>query len=251
MTMDYIKDLYDLEQTLAKDWLAGFRYPWEALSRLGDFIVRLGESLPKEEYRETAPRVWVHATAEISPSAELKAPCVIGRFAEVRTGALIAGNVLVGEGCVVGAACQLENSILFSGVQLQHSNFVTDSILGTRCFLRSGASVSTVLGERQVSIHDPAGDIETGLRKVGAFLGDFAVVGCNSVLRPGAVVGRNGRVKHLMAASGVIPGREKPAPAAEKPAEPEKPAPEEKPAEPGKEETPAEAAEKKGVSLSK
>lgn len=214
--MDYIRDLYDLEQTLAKDWLAGFSYPWEALSGLGAFVGGLGASLPKEEYRETAPQVWVHATAEIAPTASLAGPCVIGRFAEVRTGAVILGGVLVGEGCVVGAASQLENAILFSGVQLQHGNVIADSILGTRCVLAAGASTAGPAGEEKKPpvIKDPAEEIETGLKRVGAFLGDFAEIGCNSALLPGTVVGRNALVPPLTRADGVIPGREVPKAAA-------------------------------------
>lgn len=203
--MDYIKDLYDLEQTLAKDWLAGYRYPWEALPRLGEFIAGLGASLPKEEYRETAPQVWVHATAEIASTAVLTGPCIIGRFAEVRGAAMIRGNVLVGEGCVVGVASALKNTVLFSGVVLQHNNFISGSIIGTRAFI--GAGVVAACEKQAPVVRDPAGDIDTGSKKVGAFLGDFVEIGANSVLRSGAVVGRNAPVPPLTCVEGVIPGR--------------------------------------------
>ncbi len=190
-----ITELYDLSHTAAGDYLAGFTYPWQALEGLKDFILALGPTLPKEEYDQREPNVWVHKTAKVFPSAYLGAPCIIGPDTEVRHCAFIRGSALVGAGCVVGNSVELKNVILFDGVQTPHYNYVGDSILGYKSHMGAGSITSNVKSDKTlVVIHDQTAQVETGRKKVGAFLGDHVEVGCNSVLNPGTVIGRNSSV---------------------------------------------------------
>ena len=184
-----ITDLFDLDHTLAKDYLAQFTYPWEALAGIKDFILALGPTL--EDYDEVSPQVWVHKTAAVAPSAYLGAPCIIGPETEVRHCAFIRGSALVGANCVVGNSVELKNVILFDNVQTPHYNYVGDSILGYKSHMGAGSITSNVRSDKtHVVIHCGEEHIDTGRKKVGAMLGDFVDVGCNSVLNPGAVIGR-------------------------------------------------------------
>ena len=184
-----ITDLFDLDHTLAKDYLSRFTYPWEALAGIKDFILALGPTL--EDYDEVSPQVWVHKTAAVAPSAYLGAPCIIGPETEVRHCAFIRGSALVGANCVVGNSVELKNAILFDNVQTPHYNYVGDSILGYKSHMGAGSITSNVRSDKtHVVIHCGEEHIDTGRKKVGAMLGDFVDVGCNSVLNPGAVIGR-------------------------------------------------------------
>ena len=187
-----IKDLYDLDHTMAKEYLEGFDYPWEALKGIKDLIIKLGRQLPKDEYDEVTENVWVHKEAKVFPSAYLGAPCIIGAGTEVRHCAFVRGSALVGENCVVGNSVELKNVILFDNVQTPHYNYVGDSILGYKSHMGAGSITSNVKSDKSlVVIKNGDEQIETGIKKVGAMLGDFAEVGCNSVLNPGTVLGRN------------------------------------------------------------
>ena len=184
-----ITDLFDLDHTLAKDYLSRFTYPWEALAGIKDFILTLGPTL--EGYDEVSPQVWVHKTAAVAPSAYLGAPCIIGPETEVRHCAFIRGSALVGANCVVGNSVELKNVILFDNVQTPHYNYVGDSILGYKSHMGAGSITSNVRSDKtHVVIHCGEEHIDTGRKKVGAMLGDFVDVGCNSVLNPGVVIGR-------------------------------------------------------------
>lgn len=184
-----ITDLFDLDHTLAKDYLSRFTYPWEALAGIKDFILALGPTL--EGYDEVSPQVWVHKTAAVAPTAYLGAPCIIGPETEVRHCAFIRGSALVGANCVVGNSVELKNVILFDNVQTPHYNYVGDSILGYKSHMGAGSITSNVRSDKtHVVIHCGEEHIDTGRKKVGAMLGDFVDVGCNSVLNPGAVIGR-------------------------------------------------------------
>ena len=199
-----ITALYDLNETLAKDYLAGFTYPWEALKGIKDMIIALGQTLGAE-YREIAPQVWVHETAKVAPTAYIGAPCIIGANTEVRHCAFIRGNALIGEGCVVGNSTELKNVILFDGVQVPHYNYVGDSILGYKAHLGAGAITSNVKGDRSlVVVKNGEERIQTGLKKFGAILGDRAEIGCGAVLNPGTVVGRESNVYPLSMVRGCI-----------------------------------------------
>ena len=200
-----INDLYDLNHTLAADYLRAFKYPWEALKGIKDFILALGPTLG-EDYEEVSEHVWVHRTAKVFPSAYLGAPCIIGPNTEVRHCAFVRGSALVGADCVVGNSCELKNVILFDHVQTPHYNYVGDSILGYYAHMGAGSITSNVRSDKKlVVVHAPEGDIETGIKKFGAMLGDYVEVGCNSVLNPGTVVGRNSNVYPTSCVRGVVP----------------------------------------------
>ena len=198
-------DLFDLNHTLAGDYLANFEYPWQALKGIKDLILSLGASLG-DEYTEVAPTVWVHKTATVFPSAYLGAPCIIGAHTEVRHCAFIRGSALVGEGCVVGNSVELKNVILFDGVQVPHYNYVGDSILGHLSHMGAGSVTSNVKSDKTlVTVKDGDEKIETGLKKFGAMVGDYVEVGCNSVLNPGTVIGRHSNVYPTSCVRGVVP----------------------------------------------
>ena len=201
-----INDLYSLEHTLAADYLRQYTYPWEALKGIKAEIIRLGEGLDKTQYTEVAPQVWVHVTATIAPTAYLGAPCIIGAKTEVRHGAFVRGSALVGEGCVVGNSVELKNVIIFDSVQVPHYNYVGDSILGYKSHMGAGSITSTVKSDKTlVVVRSGEEAIETGLKKMGAMLGDLVEVGCNSVLNPGTVIGRESNIYPLSSVRGVVP----------------------------------------------
>ncbi len=201
-----IPELYDLEHTLARDYLSGFTYPWEALKGIKDMILALGKTLSAEEYDQVFENVWVHKTAKVFPSAYLGAPCIIGPRTEVRHCAFIRGSALVGADCVVGNSCELKNVILFDHVQTPHYNYVGDSILGYYSHMGAGSITSNVRSDKKlVVVHAPEGGIETGLKKFGAMLGDYVECGCNSVLNPGTVVGRHSNIYPTSCVRGVVP----------------------------------------------
>ena len=201
-----IHELYDLSHTMAAEYLAGFTYPWEALAGIKSLINSLGEKLNPDEYREVSPQVWVHRTAKVAPTAFLGAPCIIGAETEVRHCAFIRGAALVGEHCVVGNSVELKNVILFDNVQTPHYNYVGDSILGYTSHMGAGSITSNVKqDQRPVVVHAQEGNVETGLKKFGAMLGDFVEVGCNSVLNPGTVIGRHSNIYPLSSVRGVVP----------------------------------------------
>ena len=201
-----ISALFDLSHTMAADYMAGFTYPWEALKGIKDLILTLGPTLDKAEYTEVSPNVWVHNTATVAPTAYLGSPCIIGANTEVRHCAFVRGSALVGEGCVVGNSVELKNVILFDKVQVPHYNYVGDSILGYKAHMGAGSITSNVKSDKTlVCVHTPDGKIPTGLKKFGAMLGDFVEVGCNSVLNPGTVIGRNTNVYPLSCVRGFVP----------------------------------------------
>ena len=201
-----INDLYDLEHTLAAGYLTQFTYPWEALKGIKEEILRIGASLDAAEYDEVAPQVWVHKTAKVAPTAYLGAPCIIGPETEVRHCAFVRGSALVGAGCVVGNSVELKNVILFDKVQTPHYNYVGDSILGYKSHMGAGSITSNVKSDKTlVTVRGMGEAIETGLKKMGAMLGDNVEVGCNSVLNPGTVIGRNSNVYPLSSVRGVVP----------------------------------------------
>lgn len=201
-----IKDLYDLEHTMAGEYLQQFTYPWEALKGIKDLIIELGNKLDKEEYTEVSEHVWVHKSAKVFPSAYLGAPCIIGPNTEVRHCAFIRGSALVGADCVVGNSVELKNVILFDHVQTPHYNYVGDSILGYYSHMGAGSITSNVKSDKKlVVVHNGTEQIETGLKKFGAMVGDYVEVGCNSVLNPGTVIGRHSNVYPTSCVRGVVP----------------------------------------------
>ena len=197
-------DLYDLRHSAAGDYLSKFEYPWQALKGIKDLILDLGSRLG-DDYREVAPSVWVHHTAVVAPTAYLGAPCIIGAGTEVRHCAFVRGSALVGENCVVGNSVELKNVILFDNVQVPHYNYVGDSILGYKAHMGAGSVTSNVKSDKTlVIVKNGEEKMETGLKKFGAMLGDFVEVGCNSVLNPGTVIGRNSNVYPTSCVRGMV-----------------------------------------------
>ena len=203
--MTTVTSLYDLSHTVAASYLQGFTYPWEALKGIKDMILSLGEQLDAAEYTQVSPQVWVHNTAKVAPTAYLGAPCIIGANTEVRHCAFIRGSALVGENCVVGNSTELKNVILFDNVQVPHYNYVGDSILGYKSHMGAGSITSNVKSDKTPVVIRGEQTVETGQKKVGAMVGDFVEVGCNSVLNPGTVIGRNTSIYPMSSVRGMIP----------------------------------------------
>lgn len=190
-----IKNLYNLEETIAAPLFDGAVYPWELLPKIGAYIVELGSSLPEDRYEKRGENIWIAKSAKVAPTACINGPCIIDEEAEIRHCAFIRGNAIVGKGAVVGNSTELKNVILFNKVQVPHYNYVGDSILGHKSHMGAGSITSNVKSDKTlVVVKSPYGNIETGLKKMGAMLGDNVEVGCNSVLNPGTVIGRNANV---------------------------------------------------------
>ena len=200
-----ISDLFDLEHTMARDYLSRFTYPWEALAGIGDLIKELGKSLSPDEYDNPAENVWIAKSATVAPTASITGPCIIGPETEVRHCAFIRGKALVGANAVVGNSVELKNVILFDNVQTPHYNYVGDSILGYKAHMGAGSITSNVKSDKALVVVR-CGDerMETGIKKVGAFLGDYVEVGCNSVLNPGTVLGRRASVYPTSCVRGTV-----------------------------------------------
>lgn len=203
-----ISNLLDLNETIAADLFEGKTYPWEVLPEIGDFILKLGPALNPFEYECKDGNIWIARTAKIAPTASITGPAIIGKDAEVRHCAFIRGNAIVGEGAVVGNSTELKNAVLFNRVQVPHYNYVGDSVLGYKAHMGAGSITSNVKSDKKlVVVHGDGFDIETGMKKFGAMLGDNVEVGCNSVLNPGTVIGRESNVYPLSSVRGVVPER--------------------------------------------
>lgn len=198
--------LFDLSHSLAGAALKQCEYPWEILDQIGSLIMTLGQTLPEDEYKKQGENVWIHKTAVLYPNVYLAGPAIIGPRTQVRPGAFVRGNALVGADCVVGNSTELKNVILFDHVQVPHYNYVGDSVLGYHSHMGAGAITSNVKQDNtHVTIRFQGSIIDTGRRKFGAILGDFAEIGCNSVLNPGSVIGQGSRVYPLSMVRGVVP----------------------------------------------
>ena len=201
-----IKNMYDLNETIAKDIFEGVTYPWEILPKISEFIVKLGETLSADEYDKVGENVWIAKDAKVFDSAYINGPVIIDHGAEVRHCAFIRGNAIVGKNCVVGNSTELKNVILFNNVQVPHYNYVGDSILGYKSHMGAGSITSNVKSDKtNVTIMIGDDKIETGLKKMGAMLGNNVEVGCNSVLNPGTVIGQQTNVYPLSMVRGYVP----------------------------------------------
>ena len=201
-----VKELYNLEETIAREIFEGVTYPWEVLPKIGAFIVELGNTLPEDEYEKVWENVWVAKSAKVAPTAFINGPAIIGKNAEVRHCAFIRGNAIVGEGAVVGNSTELKNVILFNKVQVPHYNYVGDSILGYKAHMGAGSITSNVKSDKTLTtVKTPEGPIETGLKKFGAMLGDEVEVGCGSVLNPGTVIGKHTNIYPLSMVREFVP----------------------------------------------
>lgn len=201
-----ITDLFDLDHTIAKDLFVDKEFPWEVLPEIGDFIIRLGNTLSLDEYDHPSENVWIAKDATVFPSAYINGPCIIDHGAEIRQCAFIRGNALIGKKTVVGNSCELKNAILFDNVQVPHFNYVGDSVLGYKSHMGAGSITSNVKSDKTlVVIKNGNEQIPTSRKKVGAMLGDYVEVGCNSVLNPGTIIGRNSQIYPTSCVRGVIP----------------------------------------------
>ena len=201
-----IKNLYNLNETIAADLFEGLTYPWEALPKISAFILELGAGLSSEEYDKKGDNIWIAKSAKVAPTANINGPAIIGMDAEVRHCAFIRGNAIVGEGAVVGNSTELKNVVLFNKVQVPHYNYVGDSILGYKSHMGAGSITTNVKSDKTlVVVKGGKEEIETGLKKFGAMLGDEVEVGCNSVLNPGTVIGRHSNIYPTSMVRGFIP----------------------------------------------
>ena len=201
-----IKNMFDLSQTIAAALFEGKTYPWEVLPEIGDFILRIGPTLDPAVYEQREENIWVAKSATVAPTAYLHGPLIIDEDAEIRHCAFIRGNAIVGKGSVVGNSTELKNDIIFNNVQVPHYNYVGDSVLGYRSHMGAGSITSNVKSDKTlVVVKDGQDEIETGLKKFGAMLGDFVEIGCNSVLNPGSVIGCHSNVYPLSLVRGVVP----------------------------------------------
>ena len=204
--MTEIKELFDLDKTIAAKLFEGKTYPWEVLDGIKDFILALGATLPEDEYDHPSEGVWIAKDATVFASAYIGSPCIIDHDAEVRQCAFIRGSAIVGKGAVVGNSTELKNVVLFDKVQVPHYNYVGDSVFGYKAHMGAGSITSNVKSDKTlVVIKEPDNPVETGRKKVGAMLGDNVEVGCNSVLNPGTVIGRESNIYPTSCVRGVIP----------------------------------------------
>ncbi len=206
--MDGVKitDLFDLKETQAADLLSQYTYPWEVLPYIGEYIIKLGNTLSLEEYDNPSENVWIAKSAKVAPTASITGPCIIGPDTEVRHCAFIRGNALVGAGAVVGNSTELKNVILFNKVQVPHYNYVGDSILGYKSHMGAGSITSNVKSDKTlIAVKNGNEVIHTGLKKMGAILGDYVEIGCGSILNPGSVIGSNTNVYPLSSVRGYVP----------------------------------------------
>ena len=201
-----VKNLYDLNETIAKDIFEGVTYPWEVLHKIKEFIVALGNTLPEDRFEKKGENVWVAKSVKVFPSAYIGGPAIIDEEAEIRHCAFIRGSAIVGKGAVVGNSTELKNVVLFNKVQVPHYNYVGDSILGFKAHMGAGSITSNVKSDKTlVVVKSPFGNVETGFKKFGAMLGDHVEVGCNSVLNPGTVIGRETNIYPTSMVRGYIP----------------------------------------------
>ncbi len=207
MIQDFtVQQLLDLKETIAADFLENYTYPWEVLPHIEEIILAIGRTLPEAVFEQRGDNIWIAKSARVFPSAYIAGPCIVDENAEIRHGAFIRGKALIGKGCVVGNSCELKNVILFNQCEVPHYNYVGDSLLGFHAHMGAGAITSNIKSDRtNVVVHDGKDAAATGLRKMGAVLGDWCEIGCNSVMNPGTVIGRQSTVYPLSMVRGCVP----------------------------------------------
>lgn len=201
------KHLFQGVHTIAKEIFEGVTYPFEVLPKISEFIVKLGQTLPTDKYEFKGENVWIAKSAKVAPTASITGPAIIDEEAEIRHCAFIRGNAIVGKNAVVGNSTELKNVILFDCVQVPHYNYVGDSILGYKSHMGAGSITSNVKSDKTL-VEIRVGDekILTGLKKMGAVLGDNVEIGCGSILNPGSVIGSGTNVYPLSSVRGFVPG---------------------------------------------
>lgn len=200
------KSLFNQAHSIAPDIFDGIDYPWEVLSKIKDFIKELAEHLPGD-FERVAENVWVGKGTEIDASVQIKGPAIIGYDCAIRHTAYIRENVIIGNEVVVGNSTELKNALLFDKVEVPHFNYVGDSVLGYKAHLGAGVILSNLKSAKDnVRIVMGNGEsLDTGLKKFGALIGDFAEIGCNAVLNPGTIIGRESVVYPLTMVRGIVP----------------------------------------------
>ena len=199
------KELYEhVEYPFLKEEFDKTTYPWELLPRIKE-IVKNVLATGLEGYHLLEDGVLVGENVKIAKTATIEPPAIIGHNTELRPGAFLRGNVIVGDGCVVGNSSELKNCILLNHVQVPHYNYVGDSILGEYAHMGAGSILSNLKsGGKNIVIHGDK-EYETGMRKIGGLLGDHADIGCGSVLNPGTIIGKNTQVYPLSMLRGCFP----------------------------------------------
>ena len=201
-----ISELFDMEHTIAADLFEGKEYPWEVLGDIKEYILKLGPTLPADEFDNPSEGIWIAKDAKVYPTAYIGAPCIIDHGAEVRHCAFIRESAIVGKNSVVGNSCEVKNAVIFDNCEVPHYNYVGDSVLGFHAHMGAGSVTSNVKSDRKnVVVKSDDEQMETGRRKFGAMLGDWCEIGCNAVLNPGSVVGRNATVYPTTCSRGVVP----------------------------------------------
>ena len=199
-------NLLNLNYTVAKNYLEKYEYPWEAIPEIKNFILEIGRELDKQEYEEIKENVWIHKSTSVDENVVIIGPAIIGKESQIRHCAYIRENVIIGEGCTIGNSCEIKNSIIFDNSQVPHFNYVGDSLMGYRSHMGAGSIVSNLKSDKSnITVRNVDEKIDTNLRKFGAIIGDGVEIGCNSVLNPGTIVGRNSNVYPLARVRGVVP----------------------------------------------
>lgn len=200
------ENLLDLKYTIAQNYLKKYEYPWEIIPEIKNIILEIGKNLDKEEYKEIKENVWLHKQATVDDNVVIIGPAIIGKNSHIKHCAYIRENVIIGESCTIGNSCEIKNSIIFDDSQVPHFNYVGDSIMGYKSHMGAGAIVSNLKSDKSnITVRNENESIETNLRKFGAIIGDSVEIGCNSVLNPGTVVGKNSNVYPLARVRGVVP----------------------------------------------
>ena len=201
------KELFSFDHTIAAEVFSDVNYAWEVLPKIGDFILKLGETLSKDLFDQKGDNIWIAKSAKVAPTASITGPCIIDENAEIRHCAFIRGNAIIGKSSVVGNSTELKNVILFDNVQVPHYNYVGDSVLGHYSHMGAGSITSNLKSDKSlVTVKYDGGKFETGRKKFGAMLGDFVEVGCGSVLNPGTIIGKNTNIYPLSSVRGYVPG---------------------------------------------
>ena len=201
-----ISSLLQLDETIAKVFFEGLSYPWEVFETLDEKIIALGKTLSEEVFEYRGENIWVAKSAKVAPTALLNGPLIVDENAEIRHCAFIRGSAVIGKNTVVGNSTEIKSSILFNYVQTPHYNYVGNSILSYKSHMGAGSITSNLKSDKSlVSVKVNGEKIETGLKKLGAILGSNVEIGCNSVLNPGTVIGKNSNVYPLSMVRGYVP----------------------------------------------
>ncbi len=198
-----IERYLNLDKTITKPYLLKYGYP-EILNHIKEIIIELGNNLGSD-YEKISDDVWVHQSVKLANNVNITDPCIIGENSELRPGAYIRGSVIIGNNSVIGNSTELKNAILFDGVKVPHFNYIGDSVLGYKVHFGAGSITSNVKSDESlVSLVINEEKVLTNRKKIGALVGDMTEIGCNAVLTPGTIIGRNTTIYPLVMVRGLI-----------------------------------------------